>query len=194
MGNKRKNPSRRSDLKAASKGNRRVRAGGSAMQDRRIDEVKIDNRRKLITISSGQDKFSLPYAKLDLRPSPNNPIVKIFVDQELGSRAVTYFLQAGEEDSVHLNAFFDYNRDPLYLQKVLKLKLTLIAQQALKRSGLSRAELRRRLGTSASQLIRLLDQTNYSKSIDQLLRLVSVLGVGIELNASNSKDDALKVS
>ena len=164
------------------------------MQDRRIDEVKIDNRRKLITISSGQDKFSLPYAKLDLRPSPNNPIVKIFVDQELGSRAGSYFLQAGEEDSVHLNAFFDYNRDPLYLQKVLKLKLTLIAQQALKRSGLSRAELRRRLGTSASQLIRLLDQTNYSKSIDQLLRLVSVLGVGIELNASNSKDDALKVS
>lgn len=154
------------------------------MQNRRIDEVEIDNRRKLITIVSDGVEISLPYVKLDLKPTPRNPISKFVIDPELGARAVTYTLESGAEDSVHLNAFLDYNRDPDYLQRTLKLKLTLIAQRAMKQSGLSRGEVRRRLGTSASQLIRLLDQTNYAKSIDELLRLVSVLGIGIDLQES----------
>jgi hypothetical protein len=39
----------------------------------------------------------------------------------------------------------------------------------------------RRLGTSAAQLYRLLDQTSYSKSVDELLRLLQVLDCDIDL-------------
>jgi hypothetical protein len=37
------------------------------------------------------------------------------------------------------------------------------------------------LGTSPAQLYRLLDQTNYAKSIDQLLALLSILDCEVEL-------------
>jgi hypothetical protein len=57
----------------------------------------------------------------------------------------------------------------------------LAAQERVKNSSLSKRELIRRLGTSAAQFYRLLDQTNYSKSADQLLALLSVLDCDVEL-------------
>jgi len=46
---------------------------------------------------------------------------------------------------------------------------------------LSRREIIRWLGTSAAQFYRLLDQTNYRKSIDQLLSLLHVLDCDVDL-------------
>ncbi|HEX9822046.1 MAG TPA: helix-turn-helix domain-containing protein [Methylomirabilota bacterium] len=48
-------------------------------------------------------------------------------------------------------------------------------------SPLSRRELIRRLGTSATQFYRLLDQTNYRKSVDQLLSLLQILDCEVTL-------------
>ena len=50
--------------------------------------------------------------------------------------------------------------------------MTLEAQTRVAASPLSKREIVRRLGTSAAQLYRLLDQTNYRKSVDQLLALL----------------------
>jgi hypothetical protein len=49
------------------------------------------------------------------------------------------------------------------------------------RSALSRRELIRRLRTSPAQFYRLLDQTNYKKSVDQLLNLLRILDCDIDL-------------
>jgi hypothetical protein len=46
---------------------------------------------------------------------------------------------------------------------------------------LSRRDLIRRLGTSATQFYRLLDQTNYRNSIDQLLSLLQLLDCDVRL-------------
>jgi len=46
---------------------------------------------------------------------------------------------------------------------------------------LARREIIRRLGTSPSQLYRLLDPTNDRKSLDQMLRLLTVLSRDVEL-------------
>ena len=59
--------------------------------------------------------------------------------------------------------------------------LTLEAQKRVKASALSRRELIRRLGTSAAQFYRALDQTNYRKSIDQLLSLLQLLDCDVRL-------------
>lgn len=48
-------------------------------------------------------------------------------------------------------------------------------------SPLSKREIVRRLGTSAAQLYRLLDQTNYRKSLDQLLALLQVLNCDVDV-------------
>jgi len=48
-------------------------------------------------------------------------------------------------------------------------------------SPLSKREIIRRLGTSAAQLYRLLDQTNYRKTVDQLVALLQVLNCEVDL-------------
>ena len=64
---------------------------------------------------------------------------------------------------------------------LLLYKLTLEAQARVAQSPLSKREIARRLGTSAAQLYRLLDQTNDAKSIDQMLNLLRVLDCEVDL-------------
>ena len=45
----------------------------------------------------------------------------------------------------------------------------------------SKREIIRRLGTSASKFYRLIDQTNYRKSVDQMLNLLHALDCEVEL-------------
>lgn len=59
-------------------------------------------------------------------------------------------------------------------------KLTLEAQWRVAESRLGKREIIRRLGTSASPFYRILDQTDYSKSVDQVLCLLSVLDCRIQ--------------
>ncbi len=73
------------------------------------------------------------------------------------------------------------NKDPAYLRDLLLYKLTIEAQKRVEASPLSKREIVRRLGTSATQLYRLLDQTNYQKSVDQLLSLLQVLDCDVDL-------------
>ncbi len=75
----------------------------------------------------------------------------------------------------------EYNRDPGLLRDRLLYALTLEAQKRLARSPLSRRELIRRLRTSPAQFYRLLDQTNYRKSIDQMLALLQALDCDVRL-------------
>jgi hypothetical protein len=63
---------------------------------------------------------------------------------------------------------------------MLLYRLTLEAQKRLETSPLSTREQIRRLGTSASQFYRLLDQTNYRKSIRQLVALLHLLDCDVE--------------
>lgn len=75
----------------------------------------------------------------------------------------------------------EYNQDPSYLRGLLLYRLTLEAQKRIAESPLSKREIMRRMGTSASQLYRLLDQTNDRKSIDQVLALLQVLNCDVDL-------------
>jgi hypothetical protein len=67
------------------------------------------------------------------------------------------------------------------MRDLLLYKLTVEAQRRVPRSALSRREMIRRLRTSPAQFYRLLDQTNYKKSIDQLLDLLRVLDCDVDL-------------
>jgi len=83
--------------------------------------------------------------------------------------------------TVHIEQVLEYNQDPGYLRDALLYKLTLEAQKRVKVGSLSRREIIRRLGTSPAQFYRLLDQTNYRKSIDKLLSLLRILDCEIDL-------------
>lgn len=144
----------------------------------KIKSVTTDNKSKRVLIRTfTSQEFSLPFSKLTLMPSRENSISKIYVDKELGNEAITYELESGEEDSIHLDVFLDHNKDPGFLRDILLYELTIKAKEALRLSQLTKNEVCRLLKTSSSQLERLLDPTNKSKTIDRMIELLFVLGI-----------------
>ena len=158
----------------------------------RIKSVKQDEVRQVFIVRTWKESYDFPYGKLDPVPSNANPIAELYVDPELAEQGFTYRLASGDEGSVLVDQVLEYNQDPAYLRDMLLYQLTLRAQRELERTSLSKREIIRRLGTSPAQFYRLIDQTNYSKSIDKVLSLLRVLGCNIELTVRNpSKDDEL---
>ena len=147
----------------------------------KIRSVKQNNRRKAFEVRTRSKTFYYPYSRLDLQPEFGNKVADAYVDKELGSEGFTYVLESGDEGTVHVEQVLEYNEDPAYLRDLLLYKLTLEARKRVDSSPLSKRELIRRLGTSASQFYRLLDQTNYRKSIGQLLSLLHILDCEVDV-------------
>jgi hypothetical protein len=147
----------------------------------KIRSVAANVRRKVFEVVVSGKRYAFPYAKCNPRPTPSAVVVEVSSDPELGREAFTYRLSTGAEGSVHVEQVLDYNKDPSYLRDLLLYQLTLAAQQRVADTQLSKREIVRRLGTSPAQLYRLLDQTNYAKTVDQLLRLLGVLDCDVEL-------------
>jgi len=147
----------------------------------KIRSVTFNNRKKGFQVRVSGMVLWFPYGKLELRLSSRDPVVRAFVDPEVGREGFTYQLKSGQEGTVHIEQVLDYNQDPDYLRDLLLYKLTLEARKRVARSALSRREIIRRLGTSAAQFYRLLDPTNYRKSVDALLSLLHVLDCDVDL-------------
>ena len=96
-------------------------------------------------------------------------------------RASRTFCSRVKKAPSHVEQVLEYNQDPGYLRELLLYKLTLEAQNRVEASPLSKREIIRRLGTSATQFYRLLDQTNTTKSVGQLLSLLHVLDCDVDL-------------
>lgn len=153
----------------------------------KIKKVTANNRKKAFEVATHGQGYVFPYAKLEILPSRENPIANVYVDKELDNEAFTYVLRSGEEGTVHIDHVLEYNRDPRYMRDLLLYKLTLVAQERVKSSALSKRELIRRLGTSPAQFYRLLDQTDYRKSIDQLMALLHILDCEVDLVINGSR-------
>lgn len=147
----------------------------------KIDRVSANNRKKAFRIETAESTYSFPYALLQLQPDSKNRITEVFPDSDLGMEGFTYRLADGREDTIHIDAVLEYNRDPTYLNGLLLHRLTLEAQKAVESSEVSKRELIRRLGTSASQFYRLLDSTNTTKSVGQMLALLHLLGQEVDV-------------
>lgn len=147
----------------------------------KIRTVVGNNRKKVFEVKTRTRTMAFPYAKVDPPPTAQDPLDRAFVDPDLDREGFTYVLASGREGTVHLEQVLEYNQDPGYLRDALLYRLTIEAQKRVQASPLSKREIIRRLGTSATQFYRLLDQTNYRKTIDQLLSLLHVLDCDIDL-------------
>jgi len=125
--------------------------------------------------------YSFPYVKATPAPAADDPVTSVTVDKDLGGEGFEYELSSGKKGTVHMEQVLEYNQDPNYLRDLLLYRLTLEAQKRVAGSPLAKREIIRRLGTSATQLYRLLDQTNYQKSVDQLVSLLQVLDYEVDL-------------
>ena len=147
----------------------------------KIRSAKVNNRKRAFEIETGRDEFLFPYAKADPAPTREDPVAEVRVDEELGREALTYRLASGREGALHVEQILEYNQDPGYMRDLLLYRMTLKAQERMAASRLSKREVIRRLGTSPAQFYRLLDSTNYRKSIDKLLMLLHILDCEVDL-------------
>ena len=147
----------------------------------KITSVRQNNRRKAFEVKTGKKTLYYPYGKLDPMPEPGDKVADAYVDKEVGSEGFTYVLESGGEGTVHVEQVLEYNEDPTYLRDLLLYRLTLEVQGRVEAAPISKREIIRRLDTSASQFYRLLDQTNYRKSIGQLLSLLHILDCDVEV-------------
>ena len=147
----------------------------------KIRSVTRNNRKKIFEVRAATKTLVFPFSKADPIPTTQDPITELSVDTEAGREAFTFMLHSGRTGTVHAEQVLEYNQDPAYLRDLLLYRLTLEAQKRIAKSPLSKREIMRRLGTSAAQLYRLLDQTNYRKSVDQVLALLQVLNCEVDL-------------
>lgn len=147
----------------------------------KITKITENARKKAFEIEVGERTYNFPYAKLRLEPSSSNPVAEVFPDPELGEEAFTYRLKSGDEDTIHLDTVLEINKDPDYLQELLLYRLTVEALKGVKESRLGKRQIARQLGTSASQLYRLLDPENSGKSVGQMLALLHLVDRDVDL-------------
>lgn len=148
----------------------------------KIRRVEANNRRRAFVLRVGGGReLSLPYSRLPNPPTPEDRLVRVFVDPELAKEAFTYVLESGAEESVPVDAVLEYNQDPDFLHRALLYRLTLEAERRVATARISRREMIRRLGTSPAQFYRLLDPRNTRKSLGQLIGLLHLLDCEVEL-------------
>ena len=147
----------------------------------KIRSVKANNRRKAFEVKTHSGTLWFPYIKAEPRPTVDDPVETTSVDRELAREGFVYVLKSGAEGTIHIDQVLEYNQDPGYLRDLLLYRLTLEAQKRVAESSLSKREIIRRLGTSAAQFYRLLDQTNYRKSVDQVLNHLHVLDCDVDV-------------
>ena len=147
----------------------------------KIRSVKLNNRKKAFEVVTYSKTLLFPYVKSDPAPESDDPVVRAVVDKELAREGFVFTLESGQEGTVHIEQVLEYNQDPAYLRDLLLYRLTLEAIKRVEASPLSKREIIRRLRTSATQFYRLLDQTNYRKSVDQVLNLLHVLACDVDL-------------
>jgi hypothetical protein len=147
----------------------------------KIRSVRANNHKHAFEVTTWREQLPFPYSKASPAPSAEDPLVDVWIDDELGREAFTYRLASGREGSVHVEHVLEYNEDPGYIRDLLLYDLTVEARRLLEESRLSKREIIRRLGTSPAQFYRLLDPTNYRKSVDKLLLLLHVLDCDVDL-------------
>jgi hypothetical protein len=147
----------------------------------KIRSVNANNRKRAFEVKTARQRFLFPYTKADPPPTPQDPLMEVSVDEELGREGFAYRLVSGREGSVHIEQVLEYNQDPGYMRDLLLYRLTIEAQNRVAASALSKREIIRRLGTSPAQFYRLLDSTDYRKSVDKILLLLHVLDCEVDL-------------
>jgi hypothetical protein len=147
----------------------------------KIDTVERNNRRNAFLVEADGKTYVFPYSKAEPSPCRDNPVERLWIDDELAREGFSFTLRSGAEGVVLMDQVLDYNRDPGYLRRRLLYGLTLEAQRRLATSPLSRREIVRRMSTSAPQLYRLLDPTNTTKTVDQMVTLLTVLDCDVDM-------------
>lgn len=143
----------------------------------KVSEARIDLRKKELVIKAGRRTYRYPFGLV----SADDPVTAVEADAETGNEAITCCLASGATRTIHLDDIRAHLGDAAFLREQLLYQMTLKAQQQIREKRLAKRAICRMLGTSPAQVYRLLDQTCYTKTVDQMLRLLQALGCTVTL-------------
>ncbi len=147
----------------------------------KIRGVRNHPRRQAFEVRTARGTFTFPYDRCNPKPRAGDAVKTVSIDDDTARETFTYALDSGKTGVIHVERVLAQNEEPAYMHHALLYRLTLDAVARLEASPLSKREVGRRLGTSPSQLYRLLDLTNTRKSVDRMLGLLRVLGCEIDV-------------
>ena len=124
------------------------------MRTPKIKSVEVNNRKKIIVVETSKGEMNLPFSKLNKSPLKENRIVEIFPDKELKNEAITYILEDGTEETIHVDIFLSFNKDPDYIKELALYEMTVQLKKQKSQLQIPVSELARRLNTSRSQVHR----------------------------------------
>lgn len=142
------------------------------MKHEKFKMVEHDNKKKVFRLeyTSGL-KIECPYSALGIK----HAVVEATPDKESGRHSFYFVLENGETEYVPFDQPLHIVQNPEYVREQTLYEVTKQLNEFLKKSNVSKRELARRLGTSLSQLARLLDTTNYKKELSRLIELAAML-------------------
>lgn len=146
----------------------------------RVKRVIADEEQRCFHVFFAHRVLPFPYARCDPRPTRRNPIVRLFVDKGVDRRGFTYVLRSGVDGCVLLDYVLDHNCDPGYLGDMLLYKLSLAAQDRWSSTAVSLARVNERGGLRPGRVQEILEQTNYRKTLDELVTLLHALGYDVD--------------
>ena len=152
----------------------------------KISAAHGNARKKCFIVSIKGKEYEFPYAYLKHKPSAKNPLITVTPDREVNSEALTYQLKNGSSDTILADQILSFNRDPEVIRKQLLYNLSCQAQELIKNRKLSKRSVARLLGVQPAQLYRILDQSFYGKTIDQMIRLFVSLGEKVEIHVKSA--------
>ncbi len=142
------------------------------MKHKKFKNVEFDNKKKVFYLeyTSGL-KLECPYSALGIK----NKVVEAGPDEETGQHSFYFILDNNRTDFVPFDQPLHIVQNPEYVKQETLYEVTKQLNEFVTTAKIPKRELARRLGTSLSQLARLLDTTDYKKELSRLIELGTIL-------------------
>ncbi|MBI2981330.1 MAG: hypothetical protein HYY44_03370 [Deltaproteobacteria bacterium] len=142
------------------------------MKHKKFRKAEFDNKKRVFHLeyTSGL-RIDCPYSALGFR----GKVLESSPDNETGQHSFYFVLDSGKKEFVPYDQPLHIVQNPEYVKQYTLYEVTKQINEFIKRGNVSKRELARRLGTSLSQLSRLLDTTNYKKELSRLIELAAML-------------------
>lgn len=142
------------------------------MKHNKFKKVGFDNKKRVFHLEYTTGlKIDCPYSALCIR----DKVIEAGPDPEVGRHSFYFTLNNGKTDYVPYDQPLHIVQNPEYVRENTLYEMTALLNRLIKESKVPKRELARRLGTSLSQLARLLDTTNYKKELSRLIEIAAML-------------------
>lgn len=142
------------------------------MKHKRFKKVIFNNKKRVFHLEYTTDlKVDCPFSALGIR----DKVIESGPDPEVGNHSFYFVLSDGKKNYVPYDQPLHIVQNPEYVREQTLYEITKQLNRFIQSAKVPKRELARRLGTSLSQLARLLDTTNYNKELSRLIELAAML-------------------